>query len=505
MSCFKPSASPHSPEGQRQSTNGDVKDIVIKLLELGNHATFSFAKVVQEVTMSLFNSKQNPSGENDVEDKVLKKLLDIERTKAEKLERVDRFIEEHFYPIAFDDLVFPKESQAEILHRVHEEINKLDVLLSYPWMYGKLKVAFAGKFSSGKSSIINALLGEDTLPTAVTPTTALPTQITYIPNAGTEAVYIIDRDGKIIPIGVNLLKEIKHEHLDDFQGKILQYIVDLVVISHPSKILKDNVIIDTPGYNPSSNNIDRELSLKALKESDLIFWVMDIEDGDISKDALELIKEELVGKELYVIVNKADRKPPSGREKVKKKVTQTLRKAGVGFRGVFLFSSREKDDYISDILDLLKLYHKSTSSKGRATALPLINFLREHIQKAIDVCIKHSKRPTDEELEEYVYKNILEPIWQGISKAFQNHVYRDDDNDFVYIEFAKFQEFWNKIGHSIENPIYDFIYDLQAHSEIIGHVNENWKKAERLLGTARKALKELDRLQEDIERTFVYL
>ncbi|WP_173275787.1 dynamin family protein [Paenibacillus sp. NEAU-GSW1] len=56
----------------------------------------------------------------------------------------------------------------------------------------QFEVMVVGEFSSGKSTFINALLGTDVLPTAITPCTALLTRIAY----GTEQnIRIIKRDG----------------------------------------------------------------------------------------------------------------------------------------------------------------------------------------------------------------------------------------------------------------------------------------------------------------------
>ena len=280
----------------------------------------------------------------DIVKEVIKKLLkpgkDSVNTGVAKLriiEEIRNFLEKYLYPIVVDDWIFNKEDQPEILRGIDRELERLESLLSYPWMHGKVKIAFAGKFSSGKSSMINTLLNTDTLPTDITPTTAIPTHITYIPNTEPDTAYAVNRDGSIVSIPIEVLKKIKHEsksnkseykplqfpelpseisqllseiikdkllQFNEFKAELLQSLIDSVIISYrpelPSEIaqlLSKIIIIDTPGYNPSSQNIDRELSLKALKGSDVVFWIVDIEDGDISRDALSLLKNELEDKE----------------------------------------------------------------------------------------------------------------------------------------------------------------------------------------------------------------
>lgn len=57
----------------------------------------------------------------------------------------------------------------------------------------KLHLAVLGQFKRGKSTLLNALLGESLLPSAVVPLTAIPTLIEY---GEMRRVHLIHRDGK---------------------------------------------------------------------------------------------------------------------------------------------------------------------------------------------------------------------------------------------------------------------------------------------------------------------
>ena len=56
----------------------------------------------------------------------------------------------------------------------------------------KVTVPLVGGFSTGKSSLINALIGYDLLSTDITPETAVPAEMTY----GTDGVTYCLKDGK---------------------------------------------------------------------------------------------------------------------------------------------------------------------------------------------------------------------------------------------------------------------------------------------------------------------
>ena len=57
------------------------------------------------------------------------------------------------------------------------EYEKFRDYILYDQLIGKNVVALGGGFSSGKSSFLNALNGEDALPEAIEPTTAVPAYV----------------------------------------------------------------------------------------------------------------------------------------------------------------------------------------------------------------------------------------------------------------------------------------------------------------------------------------
>src|ERR671934_115081 len=60
-------------------------------------------------------------------------------------------------------------------------------------------VAVVGEFKRGKSTLINALLGEDVLPTGITSVTAVPTLVRFGP-AARAVIYRADGSAAPIPL-----------------------------------------------------------------------------------------------------------------------------------------------------------------------------------------------------------------------------------------------------------------------------------------------------------------
>ncbi|MDI2127453.1 dynamin family protein [Yinghuangia seranimata] len=137
-------------------------------------------------------------------------------------------------------------------------------------------LAVIGEFSAGKSTFINALLGEDLLPTSALRTTAAATRITHGPeftlevrfrNDGIRYIYPAGRTaGAASPLGRMLLHLAPYLRVPDDTAGILSLLtaderiaphLAYLEVRHPATPLRDGlVIIDTPGTNAEVGHTD---------------------------------------------------------------------------------------------------------------------------------------------------------------------------------------------------------------------------------------------------------
>ena len=146
---------------------------------------------------------------------------------------------------------------------------------------GLFLLVVAGEFNSGKSSFINALLGERVLPEGVTPTT--------------------DR--------INILR-----HGPDITDQLRE--AYLLERTHPAEVLREISIVDTPGTNAIIRRHE-ELTRDFVPRSDLVLFVTSADRPftESERTFLEQIREW--GKKIVFIVNKIDILPrPTEREEV---------------------------------------------------------------------------------------------------------------------------------------------------------------------------------------------
>ncbi|HEX3660390.1 MAG TPA: dynamin family protein [Acidobacteriaceae bacterium] len=162
-----------------------------------------------------------------------------------------------------------------------------------------LEVALFGRVSSGKSSLLNALLGTDVLPVGVNPITAVPTRLRY-GSVLRAAVTYGDGRSEILP--VDLLGRLVSEK--DNPGNLRNVVRAIVEI--PSRRLKQGIVlVDTPGLGSLARNGAAE-TLAYLPVCDLALLLIDagatLNDEDIG--TLRLLYE--TGIPSLVLLSKSD-------------------------------------------------------------------------------------------------------------------------------------------------------------------------------------------------------
>jgi len=181
-----------------------------------------------------------------------------------------------------------------------------------------LEVVVFGAFNRGKSTLINAILGENILPAKLIPTTGHVTRISY---GEARAVRVLLRDGKY--------ETCPFDELDQFSlvaDKHVRDDIELIVVSCPSPILKRGLaIVDTPGIQDSEAQTRR--AERAVAHSHLILLVLDAQQPMAQWEKTQALRfVENCGKPLILIVNKLNLIEPSERPAVMRRIDQWSRR-----------------------------------------------------------------------------------------------------------------------------------------------------------------------------------
>ena len=165
---------------------------------------------------------------------------------------------------------------------------------------GRFYVACVGQFKRGKSTLLNALVGHEVVPTGFIPVTAVPTVIRFgdKPHARVRM-----RDGAWRDVAMTDLKEYVTEELNPENKKA----VDGAEVFVPSPLLSSGMcFVDTPGLGSvfTGNTATTQAFIPHIDAALVVVGA----DPPIAGEELVLVEE--VGKQvqdLILVINKADR------------------------------------------------------------------------------------------------------------------------------------------------------------------------------------------------------
>ncbi len=196
----------------------------------------------------------------------------------------------------------------------------------------RLRVLVAGEAKRGKSTLINALLGRDVLPSGVTPLTAVTTTVRYGDDERAEARFLDGHDEKY-PLAA--LGDLVTERGNRGNRRRLAGVT--VYLAAP--VLAGGVeLVDTPGTG-SVFEWDTETAHEALQSMDVAVFVL-AADPPVSASERDLLGRVAgLSVTTFAVLNKADHLDEPGLAEAVEFTRQVLREAGHP-RAVYPMSAR---------------------------------------------------------------------------------------------------------------------------------------------------------------------
>ncbi|MCG3069087.1 dynamin family protein [Helicobacter pylori] len=263
------------------------------------------------------------------------------KTNNEGLEEYQQILDNEFLEFASGvDSLKEKEIALLMLQEIKKELQSV---ASYPSLFQKTIVAVGGGFSAGKSTFLNNLLGlKLKLPEDMNPTTAIPT---YCLKGKREVLMGFSQNGGMVE-----LPHLKFDHqFLKSLGFNLKEIMPFMLLSAPSVPFEFLCFIDTPGYNPGNQGYtggDKQASKESLKHAKRILWFISCKSGEIHKNDLEYLQELYKeGKQVFIVLSRADGCTKSQLEEVAKKIRETLKDNGIEFLGICTYSATRYQEY----------------------------------------------------------------------------------------------------------------------------------------------------------------
>ncbi len=362
------------------------------------------------------------------------------RIENEGLEEYQSVLDNEFLDFASGvDSLKEKEIALLTLQEIQKE---LQLVASYPSLFQKTIVAVGGGFSAGKSTFLNNLLGlKLKLPEDTNPTTAIPT---YYLKGKREVLMGFSQNGGMVELP-HLAFD--HQFLKSL-GFNLKEIMPFMLLSAPRVPFEFLCFIDTPGYNPGNQGYtdgDKEASKESLKHAKHILWLISCERGGIESDDLEYLQELYEeGKQVFIVVSRADSRTKRQLEEVAIKIKETLEDKGIEFSGIGAYSATRYQEIKefsekSRVFNSLERFLLSLDKKGEKQNEILSVLYNVHLayEKAIEQDANRFKR----------YQKALHSIKLDLmQKGFDDF----SDNAFNQIESLK-NEFSEKEESKREN------------------------------------------------------
>ena len=348
-------------------------------------------------------------------------------------------------------------------HDLNDLFQKISLCLDRRENTEHTQIVVAGGFSSGKSSFLNRLTNcVNLLPTGVEPVSVVKTYLYCSENNNTVSVKGVNLKNVLVNLDTGVLQAIQHAKQSNVY---LASVLDKLFVEIPSKSLDGIVFIDTPGYNnsnkanKSNGKTDRETALEALKEGNVLFWLVDCERGTTVTDDIEIIKQ-FKGKKVFIF-NKADKKGYQESEKIVENAARVLYKEFPQDEiiDIIAFSTLDNKIYYSKNKKTLSTI--VTESKREGNGISELNDLKEQISKLFydeidraNINIDKIKEVYKEELK---LKNVSEARYRKISNKNTDEGYITREIRNVLVDnYEKLLQTYKNISNANEKYMSTF-------------------------------------------------
>ena len=283
----------------------------------------------------------------------------------------------------------------EFLKEVAQELGQQNILNSLNAIQERasqqnasLLIPLVGEFSSGKTTLLNALTDSKKLETATKPTTATIYEIHFGCNK-CEANVVLS-DGQVAHF--DDLGELKNDQLSDAQI--------VTVFDTSTKVPSSTILVDTPGLS-SPVVKHRQVLVDFLPSADAILLVVDINQQVTRSltDFIDMIK--LSKRPVYIVLTKSDTKSVSEIETAKQYIANNCK---LPVQQVVVVSAAK--DNMSELYALLETIQKSKNEILAKVDSQRIKDLAQILVNRVDEMLTASS--SDENLDMEIRRQQLD-------------------------------------------------------------------------------------------------
>ena len=229
-------------------------------------------------------------------------MLDAQKQYIDFLEFLKKYVETTAASVSpsMDSI---RENCSEIAASCTKEIEQAQLL-----------VPITGAFSAGKSSLLNALLGDSLLPVAITPETALATELHFDQQQRIEA---ISHTGAIETFDFSSFGEISN------RASEFEYL-RIYAASPVLKKIEPLTLVDMPGFDSPLDTHNKAI-LNFIDRGAYYVVLVSVEEGGLTSQVLHRLQGILDnGRFFSLCLSKADLRPPAQVKEIAQHINDQL-------------------------------------------------------------------------------------------------------------------------------------------------------------------------------------
>jgi GTPase SAR1 family protein len=239
-----------------------------------------------------------------------------------------------------------RESLADIAEDLHSALAERELRalaervgqIGYRLRSDRLRVVFTGSFSSGKSSLINALLGSEAIPVAAYPTSPIILSLEWSPQP---FVQLGDAEGNSLSShAVTVTPDVLDRYLRGLGDPREQGRFKFARIGADFELCAQGLeIVDTPGLREDIQF--QQLMLQSLGSADAVIFTHSILNP-FAMDEIALAERvhTLVGGRMFLVLTRADQVDSNNSREILSYTHQQLSGRLIGSLPIFLVSAR---------------------------------------------------------------------------------------------------------------------------------------------------------------------
>lgn len=352
--------------------------------------------------------------------------------------------------------------------------------------------------SSGKSTVVNAMLGESLMPIKNEACTAKIVRIEDRDNIERFEAQRMDRQGKIIDDWQLANLQTLTEWNDCANTSIIEVRGDILAVDELDNVRL--VLVDTPGPNNSQNDEHHKITYEAItnKPLSMVLYVLNAaqlstnDDRELLNKVSKAMKEggKLSHDRFIFVINRIDELDPENGESISnviENVNKYLKGNGID-NAIIIPASSQLALFIRMVSD--KLDDKILTRKQR-------NFLRS----GLDLFLEDETE--DMNILESVKKHISPSCYKKIKKDFES-AETDNQKALILSGIPIIEELLNQFlhKHAIPAKIKDAVESfgrIMKKAEILENLNEQLKKGEKERKEVSKRIQNFNKNQNRIK------